>query len=65
MKFKPGDIVVGTEEHTRGVRREIVSVRETGYTWRYHGIPAMEFETDDLSDPFMSDWAILDKDAER
>lgn len=64
MKFKTGDIVVGTEAHTRGVKREIVAVRATGYTWRYPGITSMEFETDSLYDPFLGKWEISESKSE-
>jgi hypothetical protein len=52
MELKVGDIVRGIARHNDKVRREILEVRPTGYTWRYPDVPDHDFWSENSNDPF-------------
>jgi hypothetical protein len=53
-KFRVGDRIV----NTAGVVREILAVRETGYSWRYPNSAGSEFTTENTDDPLCEWWML-------
>lgn len=46
--WQAGDIITNAKR----IRRQIVAVRATGYTWRYPDIPGETFLSENSTDPF-------------
>lgn len=47
-KFNIGDVLVNGS-----VEREIIEVRDTGYTWRYPEAPDKDFWSENSNDPLL------------
>ena len=50
MILKIGDIV--EYKQNKEIRRVIIEVRKTGYTWYYVDVPNKYFYSEDSNDPF-------------
>ena len=64
-KFKVGDVIGYKRwpDEPHSVKRRIVSVRETGYTWEYPEFPGKYFHTENSSDPLLQwHWSLVSAD---
>jgi hypothetical protein len=54
---KVGTVIFKIGANGEEIRREIIAVRPTGYTWRYPDIPDQTFDSENSNDPlFEWDW---------
>ncbi len=59
MKLSVGDKIYGQQHHNKGIIREIVDVRDTGYTWKYPDHDDT-YWSENSNDPFFEfGWELL------
>jgi len=51
MKLNIRDIIIGYQNHNMKIEKEIIAVRNTGYTWKYIDSDK-KFRSENSSDPF-------------
>ena len=51
-RYNVGNVLVKKEKGKEPIYREIIEVRETGYSWKYPDVPHRVFYSEDSSDPF-------------
>ena len=51
QELNKGDLIIGTQNHNRGIVRKIVEKRKSGYDWKYPEIDEI-FMSENSNDPY-------------